>query len=589
MRPSLSRWGPLRSVAASTVLLSAAISPTPVPAAPDAPPIALGSKTGTPSTRHSLMTRYELIEPQDVIPAAKRCPVAYISAGIVEWHGEQSACGLDGLKAESLCRLAADHLGGVCFPHVWPGPDTSTPFDPTKYPRGTVTIDKALYLTMVEQLLSRVESMGFRVAVHLSGHYPGTVPTVAERFNKRGKMKVISVSENQVVQGMPAGDHAATWETSLLQVLRPGLVDLGQLPPLPPNVEHAGDVMPPAWKFRQRAEYYGVYGSDPRVWANPHFGRRGVEAILDGLAKEVGKALEDPSYGQSRPPIQWPTPDHENQPEVRYDFLRPSQWIHRFEQAPIVFLPLLTARTPAERLTGLAERWATQSGGMVFPPLSYAPAKNAETAFLSIEVYVKAVKQVIDVLAEMDFRVIALLPDPALSPDARAAIAQIARADGQADVLVLDPNEEDTPAPMLLAAVARMIPKSPSTRILDGDWRIDGPRTVKSLHEAVYGPADVRTYEHTFDVSPTQAGQAALLDLGTVENLCEVTINGAPALQDHWPPYRFILTGRLKPGPNALKVVVRHKPQPFLDPWYYRPAPPKLAGPITLSFWTPAP
>ena len=114
---------------------------------------------------------------------------------------------------------------------------------------------------------------------------------------------------------------------------------------------------------------------------------------------------------------------------------------------------------------------------------------------------------------------------------------------------------------------------------------MDGGRTVRSLREAVYGPADARTYEHTFELSSGQAAQAIQLDLGTVENDCEVVVNDGPPLRDHWPPYRFILTGLVRPGANTLKIVVRHRPQPLLDPWYYRTGPPKLLGPVALSFW----
>jgi hypothetical protein len=57
---------------------------------------------------------------------------------------------------------------------------------------------------------------------------------------------------------------------------------------------------------------------------------------------------------------------------------------------------------------------------------------------------------------------------------------------------------------------------------------------------------------------------------------------------DHWPPYRFIVTGKLKPGRNTIKVVVRHKPQPTLDTFFYRPGPPEMLGPVTLRLWVEA-
>jgi creatinine amidohydrolase/Fe(II)-dependent formamide hydrolase-like protein len=540
----------------------------------------------TGSTSPAGPITYGQVTEKQLEAAIRRCPVAYVSAGIVEWHGEQSACGLDGLKAETLCRMASEVLGGVCFPHVWLGPDTSTPFDPVKYPRGTVTIDKAVYLAAVEQVLSKLEALGFRVVVYLSGHYPGVIPDVAKAFNDRGKMKVISISENLVVKGMPAGDHAATWETSLLMVLRPGLVDLTRLPPLPAGVKPGGEVIPPAWPFRQRCEYYGVYGSDPRVWANAHFGRCGVEAVIDGVAREVSKALGDASYGQDRKKTPWPK-SARRRGEVRYDHLLPYQWIERFTRAPIVHLPLPAARESIDQATQSAVDVARKAGGMVFPAVAYGPRQNGQGVAMSVDVYEQIVKELVAAMADMDFRVIALYPGAALHAEACKALRAIRIDDGQSRVIVVDAKDGSEVPSALLRAVCEMIPAKATSRAVDGEWRINGERTIKSLSEGVYGPADRRVYEITFGASKAEAVGAAMIDLGVVENHCELVVNDSPSLIDHWPPYRFLVTGRIKAGPNRLRIIVHHRPQPTLDTWFYRVAPPRLVGPVRLTFWKP--
>lgn len=528
---------------------------------------------------------YEKMSAEQVAAAVERLPVAYLPAGINEWHGEQSACGLDALKAEALARMAARHLGGVCFPTMWLGPDGSTPFDPEKYPRGTLTIDRDLYHQGARELLESVEGMGFRVAVWLSGHYPGVVNEVAEAFNERGGMKVISISENQVVEGMPAGDHAGVWETSLLKVLRPGLVDLAQLPPLPAGVVHAGQAMPPDWPFLQRCEYYGIYGEDPRIWANTHFGKRGVKAVLAGMAARVGEALGDSAYGHDRGKIIWPG-DVRRQPEVRYDYLLPHQWMERFEKAPIVYWPLAVADESIERLSDRAALLAMRTGGMAFPPLVYGPGRDARRTALAPETWAKMVREAVGELGGMDFRVVGLLTCEALSTDARRMLDDLRVTDGQYRIVVMD---ETVPAgelpPDLTSAIRAMIPDGASVRRIDGPWRINERRTIHALSENPYGPGDARVYEHEFELTGEEASQAALLDLGVVENHAEVMLNDAPSVKDHWPPYRVIVTGRLQAGKNRLKVIVHHQPQPTLDPWYYRVAPPRLRGPVTLSLW----
>jgi creatinine amidohydrolase/Fe(II)-dependent formamide hydrolase-like protein len=540
----------------------------------------------TTETQAAEPWHYGQMSAEQLAQAIQRCPVAYISEGIVEWHGEQNACGLDGLKAESLGRMAAGRLGGVCFPHVWLGPDTSTPFDPTKYPRGTVTIDKPLYLNVAEDLLRQIEATGFRVAVWLAGHYPGVIPDVAAKFNRRGKMKVISVSENRVVEGLPAGDHAATWETSLLMVLRPGLTDLGRLPPLPLAVGPGGEVIPSPWAFRQRCEYYGVYGSDPRIWANALFGRRGVEAVMDGLAREVGKALGDPSYGKGRPAVAWPTDDR-RQPEVRYDHQLPYQWFGHFEQAPIVYVPLPAIREPIDGSVERAIVLARRTGGLVFPPLNYGPRQDGHGVSLTADLFRQVAEQVVHALAEMDFRVVVLLPDADLAKNVRKSLEDLRTTGGQTQALAIDVSHATSTPDELDRAIKRMIPTERTARRLDGEWAINGQWKINSLSEGVYGPADVRVYEHAFELSEAEAAGAVQLNLGVVENHCEVVVNDAQSMTDHWPPYRFIITGRVKAGLNRLKVTVRHKPQPTLDLFYYRVGPPRLVGPVTLTFWQP--
>ncbi len=518
--------------------------------------------------------------------AIRQCPVAWLSEGIVEWHGEQNACGLDGLKAETLGDMAAELLGGIRLPHLWLGPDGSTPFDPAKYPRGTVTISKPLYKTVAGELLRQLEAMGFRVTVWLAGHYPGVIPEVAESFNRRGKMKVLSVSENQVVKGLPAGDHAATWETSLLMVLRPGLVDLSRLPPLPEGVRNAGDVIPPPWQFRQRREYYGVYGSDPRQWANPHFGRCGVEAVLDGLAREVGQLLGDPSFGRNRAKVTWPGPAQRPQAsEVRYAHLLPHQWMQRFTGAPIVYVPVSAMGTDANPSLEQIEGSVIKTGGMVFPPINYCPASGGRGVSLPVASCRCVIEETVQVLAEMGFRVIALCLMSGVDGRLLEGFNGRVLLNGQAEVSVAVPTDAGVLADSLDDPICRRIPDHPVSRPLDGEWTIDGQLPARKLNEGVHGSSEARTYERSFELTEAEASGAVRLDLGVVENHCEVSLNGSATMSRRGFPYQLVITEQVRPGRNTLKVVVRHRPQPTLDPFYYHAAPPRLAGPVMLTFW----
>ena len=51
-------------------------------------------------------------------------------------------------------------------------------------------------------------------------------------------------------------------------------------------------------------------------------------------------------------------------------------------------------------------------------------------------------------------------------------------------------------------------------------------------------------------------GAKLVLDLGTVKEIAEVSVNGQPAVLLWRPPYRADVTGALKPGPNRIEVKV---------------------------------
>jgi hypothetical protein len=59
--------------------------------------------------------------------------------------------------------------------------------------------------------------------------------------------------------------------------------------------------------------------------------------------------------------------------------------------------------------------------------------------------------------------------------------------------------------------------------------------------------------------------RTARLDLGAVRGTAEVVVNGQPAGVRVWSPYRFDLSGLLRPGANDLEVTVYNTLAPYLD------------------------
>ena len=65
--------------------------------------------------------RYHMLRPAEIVERRKKCPVAYIPIGTLEWHGPQNPVGSDTLQAEGLAVLCARKGGGLVFPSLYYG------------------------------------------------------------------------------------------------------------------------------------------------------------------------------------------------------------------------------------------------------------------------------------------------------------------------------------------------------------------------------------------------------------------------------------------------------------------------------------
>jgi len=223
--------------------------------------------------------RFERALPWQVREVISRKPIAYVPLGALEWHGEHAALGLDGLKAQSICELAAQRTGGVLFPTVQWGA-----FHTLRYPF-TFHFSKRPMKLFIRRLLGELADWGFRVAILLAGHYPLAQITLLRRECRRasrlGRIAALGIPEQALALDLGyLGDHAAMWETSLLMAIDPSLVDLSQLP------DDTGTL----W---QRSKKHGIYGICPKKHANPELGRETLKLIVDRLAATAERLLAD--------------------------------------------------------------------------------------------------------------------------------------------------------------------------------------------------------------------------------------------------------------------------------------------------------
>lgn len=244
--------------------------------------------------------RYERLRPRQIVEAREACPVAYLPIGTIEWHGLHNPVGADTLVSQALAIRCARAGGGLVFPPLYYGEPreeglmeansaereqiaAAMGLPPENFAPGYMHTDTLSeherYVRLLVHMLFQMESLGFRAIVLMAGHYPllRHARAAVEIYSlESSKARAWACTGYELVRDeIPdAGDHAAAWETSLMMALRPDLVDLSRLP-----------------KGDDPADLIGVGGRDPRKFASPEYGQRGVEAIVRRIGQKVKEML----------------------------------------------------------------------------------------------------------------------------------------------------------------------------------------------------------------------------------------------------------------------------------------------------------
>jgi len=249
--------------------------------------------------------RYERLRPEQIAQRRREKPVAYLPLGTLEWHGRHLPVGNDTLKAHALCVRFAQAIGGLAMPPLYFGDNRAeiaeVVFKPERFSHlqrdHTVGIAEAYglspaaflkeaertlarggwapYEALLVSIFSELESLGFRLTVAITGHYPlqGPASRAAEEYSKTGEMKVLTFIGFDLVKDLGyQGDHAARWETSMLMALEPDLVNISALG------------APAADGF------LGVLGPDPRQ-ASAEYAEEAIAAMTERLRTHVDEAL----------------------------------------------------------------------------------------------------------------------------------------------------------------------------------------------------------------------------------------------------------------------------------------------------------
>lgn len=216
-------------------------------------------------------------------------PLVFMPLGALEFHGPHLPVGLDGLTAHGICVASAAKFGGVVLPTYYQG----TGGEHSRYP-WTLMMSSSMHIREVLlELLNRLEELGVRTAVLLSGHFaPEQRAFLAEmgaawnaKLGRPLKLVALSVAEFDSSPVQP--DHAATFESLLLEAVDPGLVHLDKLPDPNEFPSEDPDNNPfGAHRHDRSHALWGAFGPDPRN-ADLRQGKVLLEAYVDWIGSLI--------------------------------------------------------------------------------------------------------------------------------------------------------------------------------------------------------------------------------------------------------------------------------------------------------------
>ena len=228
----------------------------------------------------------EEMTPAEFRQAMQEKPIVILTTGILEWHGDHLPLGTDALKMRGIAERLAERTGAILFPQNWFG---VVGFDEML---GTVTFSKNLVKCILAEFFENIEKMGAKLIVFLTGHYgPYQVETIteaAQEYMAHSKVHIITQPEYEGTDfsNFPCNpDHADKYETSLMMVVRPELVQMDKLRPKL-EIPYVYAYRDNPWGFRSPQGTW-KWSDDLAATASPQLGECLMQALLDHLSLKI--------------------------------------------------------------------------------------------------------------------------------------------------------------------------------------------------------------------------------------------------------------------------------------------------------------
>ncbi len=228
--------------------------------------------------------RWEKIYGNTLFRLIDERPLAWMSVGVIERHGEHLPWGLDADKAHLICLRLAEKFGGVVLPvnHLAGiHGDRRTDQSEEDYRQANRQAADMMYTEeyfrrFLNETFDGLANLGFQVIVAYSGHWPSIQGEIlqdeAARFNAGGRATVIPFGE---IMACGVVDHGAKYEGSIWAALVPGSIRLDSI------VDYSTGKM--GW-YR---------GMEIRSQISAEFGEEVLAMIEDYLKAEIDKTFAE--------------------------------------------------------------------------------------------------------------------------------------------------------------------------------------------------------------------------------------------------------------------------------------------------------
>lgn len=264
------------------------------------------------------LVEFELMRPPQIVEARRRCPVAYLPVGPLEWHGPHLPMGTDGMHAHWVAVEVARRVGGVVFPTYFLGTETVRVIDGPQSVRAlgfegherivgmdfpdnpvrSLYIEEGAFAVIIREIIRLIKQDPYRLVVVVNGHgainHQRTLRRLAAEETDRHVRVVYETAWGPAAPAPLDPGHAERGETAFVMAAAPQSVDLSALPSLktPLRYRDYGIVNGAAFDGRPTPDFTVPRDSDPR-YATSEEGAAMLRREIERLVLQVKKYLAD--------------------------------------------------------------------------------------------------------------------------------------------------------------------------------------------------------------------------------------------------------------------------------------------------------